>query len=80
MNVPLLRQPRDSQTCAHMHLRDAPGPHRSMEASQVHAWTRNAVRRELIRRNVVHFAILMDTLFSLQSISSHLVLSVFIAA
>lgn len=63
MNVPLLRQPRDSQTRAHMHLRDAPGPHGSMGALEVRAWTGNAVRRELIRGNVVHFAILMNTLF-----------------
>lgn len=80
MNVPLLRQPRDSQTRAHMHLRDAPGPHGSVEASQVHAWTGNAVRRELIRGSVAHFAILMTTLFFLQSISSHLLLSVLLAA
>lgn len=78
MNVPLLRQPGDSQTRAHMHPRDAPGPHGSVEASQVHAWTGNAVRRELIRGNVAHFAILMTTLSFLQSISSHLVFLYFL--
>lgn len=76
MNVPLLRQPRDSQMRTH-------APQRcswTMEVSQVHAWTGSAVRRELIRGNVVHFAILMNILLFLQSMSSYLVLSTFLAA
>lgn len=71
---------QETHRCAHTHLRDAPGPHGSMEVSQVHAWTGSAVRRELIRGNVVHFAILMNILLFLQSMSSYLVLSTFLAA